>query len=139
MQKVIYAGLTALLTVLPFAATAADYSRFEGRYVGSWDDTYDTCGDTAQDGDLIVNLKTILSTGKITSATVKFDDDTRILASGGKIFRRNGVRRIRLEYGGAGEDYVIKARLTDKRKIIGNYEHEYAGCSWGGTANLKHS
>ena len=136
MHKFIVTAAVAVVGLAPLLSHAADYSRFEGKYVGVWDDTYDSCGDTDQDGEIIINLKSIDTDGTILNATVKYDDDAKIHATSGKVFKRNGRRRIRLSYGGDGYTYVIKAKLTDKKKIKGKYDHEYSGCEWGGTVNL---
>lgn len=136
MKRIITLGVASVLSLAPWLGQAADYSKFEGKYTGTWDDTYDSCGDTEQDGEIIINLLKISSTGKIKNATVRYDDDAKIHATSGKVFTRNGRRRIRLSYGGDGYTYIINAKLTNKKKINGQYDHEYAGCEWGGTISL---
>lgn len=141
MNKIITIGVASLLALAPFMSQAADYSRFEGRYDGAWDDTYDSCGDTAQSGDLLIRLNSVASDGTISNASVKFDDSTKIMATSGRIYRHNGVRRIRLNYGSTtdGTVYTIKAKLTNHRHINGRYDHANTSCTWGGTVVLKHS
>lgn len=140
MNKMITIGVASLLTLAPFIGQAADYSRFEGRYIGAWDDTYDSCGDTEQSGEIVINLKSIDTDGTILNATVKYNDDAKIHSTSGRVFKRNGVRRIRLNYGSDndGTTYVIRAKLKNNRKIAGRYEHEYSSCAWGGTVKLSH-
>lgn len=129
-------GFLALgLMVLPQDASAISPNKWEGRYEGDWDDTYDSCGDTAQSGMITIKLKEIKRDGRITNAAVFFDDDaTERLDATGKIFRNDeGVRRIRLRYLKDSGFYIIKGRLTDKKKIKGVYNHDAGGCQWGGS------
>ncbi|OGY86390.1 MAG: hypothetical protein A2233_00535 [Candidatus Kerfeldbacteria bacterium RIFOXYA2_FULL_38_24] len=122
---------------IPQTASAVNVKRWQGRYLGTWDDTYDNCtGDLSQDGTIIIRLIKTKKNGKITSAAVFFSDDTsdRIDAKG-KIYTKNNVRRIRLNYLHDYGSYAIKAKLTNKKQIIGRYDHNNLSCTWGGTIN----
>jgi hypothetical protein len=124
--------------VLPQPAGAIVPNKWEGRYEGPWDDLHDSCGDTEQDGTITIKLKEIKQDGRITSAAVFFDDDAQErLDATGKIFFKDGKRRIRLRYLKDSGDYVIKARLTDKKKIRGSYYHSAGSCIWGGSVEAE--
>ena len=74
---------------IPQTASAVNVKRWQGRYLGTWDDTYDNCtGDLSQDGTIIIRLIKTKKNGKITSAAVFFSDDTsdRIDAKGKIVF-----------------------------------------------------
>lgn len=137
MNKLVTSFMVVSLLV-PQLVMATDYSSWLGKYGGVWDDTYDNCGDTNQDGVLYIQLKKISQTGKIREATVRFDDENKIRSTSGKVFKRNGVNRIRLNYGSDGATYTIKAKLTSQRVMKGRYDHVYSGCEWGGSLNLPH-
>ncbi|MDP3971248.1 MAG: hypothetical protein Q8P90_06205 [bacterium] len=130
--------VSMMVTMLPQSAEAIQAHKWEGPYKGIWDDTYDYCGgDTNQDGNITIRLKKIQKSGKITNASVFFSDDTADrLDATGKIYFKNGKRKIRLKYLQDSGTFVINGRLTAKKGIVGKYDHT-TNCSWGGTVNAK--
>lgn len=132
---------TIFSLALPFSTQAINGSRWEGRYEGTWTNTYSNdCFDAGATGDLVVRLLKVKNDGTISSATVKFSDGS-LLDATGSIYKKNGIRRIRLNYSfDETTDYRIKGKLTGDRKIKGSYVHADSSCEpgWGGTVKAHH-
>lgn len=140
MKKIILLALPilALLIMLPQGGQAMKVKKFKHFYLGSWENTWDSCGGTGETGSIEIKLTKIKKTGKITKAKVWFNDG-RIgdMTARGKVYWDNGVRKIRLRYTEYdwADDYLILGSIT-KDAIVGTYDHSYGGCQWGGTIDL---
>lgn len=127
--------------VLPFTTQAITGSRWEGRYEGTWTNTYSSdCFDAGSTGDLVIRLLQVKNNGTISSATVKFSNGS-LLDATGSINIKNGIRHIHLNYSiDETTDYRIKGKLSGDRKIKGSYVHADSSCAdgWGGTVKAHH-
>lgn len=136
---VLFMGVSILL---PQTSQAMKTKKFKHYYLGTWENTYDTCSSIGQTGEIEIKLSKINKVGKITKAKVWFND-SRVgdMTARGKIFfNKKNVRRIRLHYteNNWADDYVINGRIT-KNKIVGTYDHTNSGCNWGGPVDLTKS
>ena len=133
---------------MPVSAEAAlTAKKFKHPYSGTWENTHDTnpsyIGGTGiiyidiQKAKQATSKKTGKKIIKIKKAYVIYDDNTALKANG-KIFRKNGKNRIRLNYPKEPEVFVgyIKGTIT-KKKIKGKFEHTYGNETWGGKIKLK--
>ncbi|MFA6475080.1 MAG: hypothetical protein WCV88_02645 [Patescibacteria group bacterium] len=128
---------------MPMSAYAFVPSNLEGRYNGDWE-LLDggLCYTAGATGNIVIRIVDMDANGTINDARVKFSDEAQTPAElgTGRIFMRNGVRRIRLNYDIAGYDRYIKGRLTRTRKIKGNYYHAASddSCIWSGSVSASH-
>jgi len=148
MKKIILLAfpLLALLLILPQTGHAMKVKKFKHFYLGSWENTYDTCWTAGGTGSIEIKLTKIKKSGKITQAKVWFNNGRYgEMEAKGKIYWDNGVRKIRLRYQENGwdyDDYVITGSIT-ANNIIGAYDHytlctdsSSYDCYWGGTVDL---
>lgn len=126
--------------LLPAQTQAINFNQFKQTYQGTWENTYDECGDIGETGIITIVLtkikKKAATRAKVKDATVYFSDGSYGgLAGTGKIFKKNKKLKIRLNYGTtAPTDYYLTGTIS-KKKLNGMYYHSDAGsgCSWSGT------
>ena len=121
----------------PTTVHALKPSKFKKTYDGTWE-LQEYCGDGSGNGTIEITISKLTRRGKIKEASVWWSNTYTTYPATGKIFRRNGVRRIRLNYNTDYGKYYIKAKITPKI-IDGKYIHETysTDCHFWGYVDLE--
>lgn len=140
MKKILFSLIICIFlfaTALPSTVHALKPSKFKKTYYGTWE-LKEYCTDGTDDGTIQITISKLNRKGKIKEASVWWSNNYTTYAATGKIFRKNGVRRIRLNYSNADAKYIIRGKITTKI-IDGKYIHEYypTDCHFWGTVNLE--
>jgi hypothetical protein len=143
MKKIFLVGIFSMLScgffmMLPAQSYALNPAKFEHNYTGTWKLTYYCTDDwSGGNGTIMIDLQKVTTTGKVKDADVYYDNTGTYYPATGKIFKRDGIRRINLNYSTATDQiYKIKAKITPT-SIRGKYIHNYEGCAFGGTVKAS--
>jgi len=134
---ILLAGVFFFTASIPCTVHALKPSKFKKTYYGTWV-LQEYCTDASANGTIEVTISKLNRKGKIKEASVWWSNNYVTYPATGKIFRKNGVRRVRLNYSTTDGKYIIKGKITTKI-IDGKYIHEYylTDCHYWGNVDLE--